>query len=180
MSLLKQQNLLARIFTDENLRRKFFETPEIVAQRYDLSEKDCAELREIISADLNSFADSLFYKRLNGVEKLLPLTKKILKKDFQKYFREFALNFQPESVKKHLEDAVEFTKFLAEKVSDNKSAKDSANYEQARLLFGSYHKSFIIRLFDYDLRRISAETPAKKKTLAIWLRFGKLVKHFII
>lgn len=180
MSLLEQQNFMARLFTDEDLRREFLKNPENTAQKNNLDENDIAQLKQLLPAELNFFADSLFHKRCHEVEKLLPLTRKSLQKEFQNYFREFSKDFQPKSVKKHLEDAIGFTKFLSKKTFEKDWIKDLVRYEQARLNFNGYHKRFILKSFKFNVRDVISENPLKRKTFAIWLRVGKIVKHFII
>ena len=152
MSLLEAQNFLARIYTDENLRREFLSAPERTGRENNLSEKEIAELAEILPAELNLFADSLRWKRLREVEKLLPLTKQALAEDFEIYFREFAGVFLPATVKKHLEDAIQFAEFLQGKEKNWK--KDLAKYERAKLEFNNCGKNFIFKVFDYDIKEI--------------------------
>lgn len=177
MSLLDVQNFTARLYTDENLRREFLIAPVEIGKVNNLSEKEIAELTEILPAELNFFADSLRRKRLREVEKLLPLTRKALADDFEKHFREFANQFTPESIKKHLEDAIQFAEFLREREKDWK--RDAAKFEAAKLEFYAHGKSLVFRIFDYDVKEISrriAEPPPnfqKRKTFALWLRIGK-------
>ena len=168
MSLLDVQNFLARIYTDENLRREFLSTPEKTGKANNLSEAEITELAEVFPDELNSFADSLFYKRLREVEKFLPLTKRILEKDFEKQFRIFANSYLPSTVKKHLEDAVEFCSYLQKNKSTSDIVKNTAKFEQAKLEFFGFEKRFIIKIFDYDIK-----TNHKRKHLAVWLRIGK-------
>jgi hypothetical protein len=187
MSLLNQQNFLARLYTDENLRRSFLSEPAKIGRQNDLSESEIAELAAIIPAELNFFAESLYWKRLREVEKFLPLTKKAMAGDFEKYFREFANQFLPKTIKKHLEDAIEFCAFLQN--SGISWKKDLSKFEQARLIFNSNTKNFVCKKFDFDIREIlkelSCESPStrsnfpKRKTFAVWFRIGKKVKHFI-
>ena len=168
MSLLEAQNFLARIYTDENLRREFLSTPEKTGKANNLSEAEIAELAEVFPDELNSFADSLFYKRLREVEKFLPLTKRILEKDFEKQFRIFANSYLPSTVKKHLEDAVEFCSYLQKNKSTSDIVKNMAKFEQAKLEFYGFEKRLVIKIFDYDVK-----TNQKRKHLAAWLRIGK-------
>jgi len=183
MSLLETQNFLARIYTDENLRREFLSAPERTGRENDLSEKEIIELAKILPAELNLFAESLFCKRLREVEKLLPLTKETLAKDFEIYFREFAAGFLPATVKKHLEDAIQFADFLQSK--EEGWTKDLAKFEQTKLEFYGGSKRFILKVFDFDIKEISrqdTEAPGefkKKKTFAVWLRIGKIVRQYI-
>ena len=47
MSLLNVQNFLARIYTDENLRREFLSAPEVIGKANNLNETEIAELAEV-------------------------------------------------------------------------------------------------------------------------------------
>ena len=100
MSLRDVQNFTARIYTDAQLRREFLSAPEKFGKQNNLTEREISELIGVLPDEINFFADSLFSKRLREVEKLLPLTKRILTTDFEKHFREFAVQYTPESIKK--------------------------------------------------------------------------------
>lgn len=187
MSLLQQQNFLARLYTDENLRKNFLSEPEKVGRENDLSEREIADISQIIPEELNFFADSLFRKRLHEVEKMLPLTREFLGKDFENYFRRFSQNFHPSSVKKHLEDAIEFVNFIAEAEIKDVWVKDSAKFEQAKLEFTGRGKNFVVRVFDFNVKEFQLNGAGKrgfqikrKKTIAVWLRIGNRVKHYIV
>lgn len=175
MSLLEQQNFLARIFTDESLRQSFWENPELVGKENGLNEAEIAQLKEIIADDLNYFADSLFHKRLHEVEKLLPLTKRVLEKNFAKLFQQFSQTFQPSSVKKHLEDAIEFCKYLQTQQVEQLFAKETAKFEQTKHEFFSQDKTFSFCLLRHDVF-----SQRKKLRLAVWYRVGKQSRHFIL
>lgn len=183
MSLLDVQNFLARIYTDENLRREFLSAPEQTGRENNLTEEEIAELSAILPAELNLFADSLRWKRLREVEKLLPLTKQALAEEFEIYFREFAGGFLPTTVKKHLQDAIQFAKFLQSKEKNWK--KDLAKYERAKLEFNNCGRNFIFKVFDYDIKEIfragvrAQREFKRKKTFAVWLRIGRLARQFI-
>lgn len=184
MSLLQQQNFLARLYTDENIRNRFLSEPEKIGNENDLTEQESAELARIIPAELNFFADSLFWKRLRETEKFLPLTKKVLKEKFVGLFREFSQIYNPKSVKKHLEDAIEFCRFLQGSAIEPAFIKDIAKYEQGKLEFFGLGKLFVCKKLDYDIREISDQTVVsdlkKKLTFAVWLKIGGKIKHFLI
>jgi|SRR5215213_542430 len=189
MSLQDVQNLLARIFTDEDLRLRFLAEPEKTGAENNLSDAEIIQIKQLLPEQINFFADSLFYKRLREVEKFLPLTRKVLNKDFEKYFREFANQFQPQTIKKHLADAIEFAEFLQPKKIEPVWAKDLARFEQTRLSFNNSEKRFLLKRFDFDIREILKEISRagakarsdfpKRKTFAVWLRIGARAKHFI-
>jgi hypothetical protein len=168
MSIQDMQNFLARIYTNGNLRREFLSAPYEIGQANNLSKKEIAELVEVFPEELNSFADSLFYKRLREVEKFLPLTKNAFGKDFEKRFRGFADSYLPSTVKKHLEDSIEFCRYLQKDKSASSIEKNTAKFEQAKLEFYSLEKRLVIRIFDYDIK-----TNQKRKHLAVWLRVGR-------
>ena len=172
MSLLNTQNFLARLYTDEVLRREFLSAPEKIGQENDLSERELAELAEVFPDELNSFADSLRWKRLREVEKLLPLTRAQLNKEFERHFRDFARNFYSQSIKKHLDDALRFCDYLQTDRTVSETAKNAAKYEQAKLEFRALNRRVVARLLDFDVT-----TGERKKRLAVWLRVGK--KEFV-
>jgi hypothetical protein len=173
MSLLEQQNFLARLFTDKNLRQSFWENPSKIGKDNGLSELEISQLNEIVSKDLDFFAESLFHKRLQEVEKLLPLTKKFLDKDFSKVFRGFSQTFQPKSIKKHLEDAIEFCKYLQN--VETQYVKDAAKFEQTKHEFFSRQKLVSLCLLKHNIFNLK-----KKITIAVWYRTGNQTRHFIL
>lgn len=171
MSLLEQQNFLARVYTDENLRRKFLAAPGKIGRENDLNESEISEILEIFPDEINRFAESLIWKRLQEVEKILPLTKQNLGADFIKFFREFAPTFNSTSVKKHLEDALAFAAFLQHQ-NLSPLAKNITKFERAKLEFYALRKNLVVRRFDFDI-----QNGEPKKHLKIWLRVGK--KEFV-
>jgi hypothetical protein len=170
MSLLEQQNFLARLYTDEKFRRAFLNEPLKIGAENNLNEAEIIELSKVMPDELNFFSESLFVKRLREVEKLLPLTRKILVENFQQHFRAFTNNYNPQTVKKHLEDAIEFCKYLQTKQIET---KDAAKFEQAKLEFHGYGKSFKFVRLNYNI-----ETFEPKKGFAIWIKIGKTIKYF--
>jgi hypothetical protein len=184
MSLEEQQNLLAKLYTDAEFRRAFLSEPAKIGAENELSEREIEEIAEIMPEELNFFADSLVWKRLREAEKFLPLTRRVLGEDFAKYFREFSQKFNPQTVKKHFEDALEFCRFLRNRnISD--FAQNAAKFEQSKLEFFGLEKPLVVCRLDFDVRKFNASeqnfsggTPARQKKIAVWLRIGKRVKHF--
>ncbi len=173
MSLLEQQNLLARLYTDENFRQRFLSEPEKTGKEIGLSENEITEAAEIIPDELNFFADSLFWKRLREAEKFLPETKKVLGEDFTNLFREFSRNYIPQTVKKHLEDAVEFCDFLAQNQELSKQTRSIAKFEQSKLKFFGFEKCFVFCRLKHE-----SKIQGKQKSFAVWLRLNRKIFHF--
>lgn len=184
MNLQKQQDFLARLLTDENLRRNFLSEPEKIGAAYGLTGNDVTELSEILPEQLAFFSDSLFWKRMREAEKFLPLTKRALKDKFPVLFRQFSETFQPHSVKKHLEDAVEFCRFLQNSEIDPPFVRDVAKYEQGKLEFFGGGKRFVCKRLQYPVKEAfdknDVSTLKKKLTFAVWLRIGGKNRYFLI
>ncbi len=186
MSLQEQQNFLARLYTDAELRRAFLSGSEQIGAQHDLNKSEIAEIAEIMPEELNFFAESLFWKRLREVEKFLPLTRKFLGKGLVILFREFSKKFNPQTVKKHLEDSVEFSTFLQNQAV-SEIAKNVAKFERSKLEFYGYGKRFMFCTLNFDIREIQHQDPEtmnlnlkKRKTIAVWSRIGRKTKHFFI
>lgn len=184
MSLHEQQNLLARLYTNAQFRREFLSEPAKIGFENGLDENEIAEIVEILPEEINFFAESLYWKRLREVEKMLPLTKEILKENFARLFREFSQNYNPQTVKKHLEDAIKFGEFLI-KSDVSAIGKNAAKFEKTKLEFFGYAKRFALCKLDFDFRTIDRKGEKeqvfelKKKTIiAIWLKIGSKTKHF--
>lgn len=183
MSFRKQQDLLARLFTDKELRLAFLSQPEKIGAEHGLSAEEIAELSVILPEELDFFAESLFFKRLREVEKLLPLTRKFLGSDFAVKFREFSACYNPQTVKKHLEDSVRFCQFLQNDLNDD-VARNIARYEGTKMKFFGYGKRFAFCFLDYDMKEISSgnfqlkEKIRRAKTVAIWCRIRGRTKYF--
>lgn len=194
MSLLEMQNFLARVFTDAPLRRAFLEQPEKVGFENNLSRAEIEKIKQILPEQINHFSDSLVWKRLREVEKLLPVTSQALGKDFEKHFQDFSARFPPpQSIKKHLDDALAFADFLQTMDIQPVWTKSAAKFERARLEFNfSPRRRFLFERFEYDVREIfkalhdvRATARAqnlsfpKRKTFAVWFRFGGKARSFV-
>lgn len=181
MSLAEIQKLTSRLYTDSDLRREFLSEPEKIGRRFDLTANEIAELAAVLPAELNFFAESLFNKRLREVEKLLPRAKQILATEFENHFRSFSKSFLPASIKKHLEDAVQFADFLIKQNIEPVWLKDSIRYEQANLIFHGYGKKFLLRRFKFNIKEISRQNsqPRGKPIVAVWFRVGGKTRHFV-
>ena len=179
MSLRKQQDFLARLFTDESLRQNFLEDSAKIGAENGLSAAEIADLQAVLPQEIRFFAESLFWKRLREVEKFLPLTKNTFEKDFTELFRTFSQNYNPHSIKKHLEDALEFCKFLqSQNISD--FSKNVAKFEKTKLDFFANDKNFAFCKLNYNIKTIHDNTCAPKKQInfAVWLKIGNKTHHF--
>lgn len=187
MSLSETQNLLVRLYTDADLRRRFLADAETIGRENNLTEQEIAEIARLLPAELNSFAETLFRKRLGAVEKTLSLTRKALGRKFELCFREFDREFHSASDRKHIALSIAFARFLESKTLEPAWAIDAARFESAQLEFYGLSRKFVVRSFDQDIRlviegiyrgNLSLDFE-RRKTRAVWLRIGKQARHFV-
>lgn len=182
MSLKQQQDFLARLYTDEKLRHRFLSEPDKIGLENELTEREASDLALIVPAELETFAESLFWKRLREVEKLLPRTRDAMGVTFARSFREFSRTFRPNAVKRHLQDAIAFVDFVKKNLTGPQV--DLARFEQAGLEFNGGGKKFVLRKFDSDVRDFldpgKGGAFTKRKTIAVWIRLGGKSRHFFI
>jgi hypothetical protein len=187
MSLLEQQNFLAKLYTNERLRRDFILEPQRIGHEYALTASEIMEISQVFHEEITFFAESLFRKRMNEAAKYLPLTKQILDHDFETLFREFSETYQPKTIKKHSEDANHFCLFIQKNESVEDILKDAAKYEAAKLKFFVEGGNFVFCRVHFDLTEISRKIARQQKSnyknktkIAVWIRLGKKIKHFVL
>jgi hypothetical protein len=172
MSLLEQQNLMARLYMDANLRRAFLSDPSGVAGPFGLSSGEIAEIALVVPEEIGSFADSLLRKRMHEVGKMLPLTRSALRESFGPHFIKYVGKTPGSSEMNRREDVLEFCRYLER--GGPGPVRDAARFELARIEFYSGKRNFVIRRFDHDIRN-GRLTP--RRTYSLWIRIGKHIVH---
>lgn len=180
MSLLEQQNLLARLYTDADLREAFLENPHSIAAEFGLTREEAQSITAILPDEVTFFSRSLVYKRLREVEKLLPICRNVLGDEFARLFEEFSSDYNPTSIKKHLDDALAFTGWLLGRET-SPLVRDAARFESAKHRFFASNRRFSYCLLGHDFRRgFDSEKYLPRKTLALWFRFRTRVHNRLI
>lgn len=176
MSLLEQQNFLARIYTDPRVRDQFVSEPETVGLEYGLNPSEIDDLKTVAGDDIVFFSDSLIWKRLREVERLLPRTRKALGADFCSFFFKFAPAFNPQHTRKHYEDAVKFCDYVeAETIAV--SVKNAARYEKAWLTFINERPLVTCCRLSRD-RNPDTEIRTGRLGLVVWIGVAGRTFHF--
>lgn len=168
MSLLEQQNLLARLYLDESLRRAFLSDPTAVAEQFGLSDEETAEIALVVPEEMNTFAGSLLRKRIHEVEKMLPLTRAALQDSFESHFIKYADATPSSQEMTRIEDVLEFCRYLERAGSG--AVRDAARFELAKIEFYSGKRNFIVRRFDHDIRH---GRLTHRRTYSFWIRIGR-------
>ncbi|GAC1401478.1 MAG: hypothetical protein NVSMB56_16580 [Pyrinomonadaceae bacterium] len=193
MGVIEVQHALAELYTNAEVRARFFSTPLKVGKEFGLSESESCRLAQIPAAELDSFAASLVNKRLGEVVKLLPLTYRICGENFVETFRRYAAtHVPPRCIKKHIADALDFARYIGKiKTLDPEIApelvRDLLRFETARLIAANSSRHLVVRFFRYDVVRL-AENAAREDTnaldsnsivrqgVAVWWRFSSFAK----
>ena len=179
MALAQTQALLARLFTDDDLRREFFEAPIAVAMRFGLSMHDTERLAGIDRRETEVFAQSLIGKRALYARRALPLTARALGDRFDALFRQAIGGAAREATNRS--DAAALTAFL-----DRRAAKceleppwvaDLARFELAFIDAGRSGAALFFRAFDFDIASLAQAlargeeiSPARRRTFGVWAR----------
>ena len=117
------------------------------------------------------FATSLKRKRLGEVRELLPRSAKALNKDFSKFFWQCAETYNPQGIKKHLDDAIAFATYI-EKMNNIEPEwiLDLVKYEKAWLEAAEPNQRLIVRYFLYAID--DNFQVLKQPFLAVWFRLS--------
>ncbi|TLG77947.1 hypothetical protein [Methylocystis sp. B8] len=179
MALAETQALLARLFTDEDLRREFFESPIAVAPRFGLSMHETQSLVSIDRREMEAFAQSLIGKRALYARKALPLTAQALGDRFNPLLRETIRGVARD--KKHRTDAAAFAALIDTRIACRRLEPpwlaDLARFELAFIDAGRSGATLFFRRFDFDvasvanaLARGEEVNAVRKKTFGVWVR----------
>lgn len=174
MGLRETQTLLARLFTDEEARRAYFDDPLAAARRFGLSASEAESLTMLDRREVEDFAASLLGKRALDARKLLPLTGKTLGRAFD------ALLF--EAIKGHAAgdrraDAAALSALLSSRRMEPAWIGDLARYEMAFIAAARPGALFLARRFlwpvDDIARRLLSDADASvapRRRIGLWLR----------
>ena len=182
MGLAELQRTLARIYTDAQLRERFFGDPLKVGREIGLSAEDARLLSQMSAKQVNTFADSLHNNRLLGVAKLLAMTRRVLGERFEAHFRHYVAAHVQGGTPQYLDDARTFAAYLEQRLREERVGSgwtlDLLRYEKARLKAADPNRRFVVAFFRHDISRLvrsvarKEETPSvvKRATVALWVR----------
>lgn len=191
MGLAEVQLVLAQLYTNTELRERFFANPQVVGEELGLSVDEQQQLALLSAQQVKGFASSLKRKRLGEVRELLPLTARVLGKDCSKLFWQYAETYVPQGIKKHWEDALAFASFVQNVEEIEPSwIVDLVRYEEAWLQASVPNCRFQVCWFNYNISWLvrsltdNWRTPRAiyQPTIAIWFRLtpkGKL-RHKVL
>lgn len=175
MGLQEQQDLLARLYTDPEFRAAFSSDPAGIGRDAGLSPEDLTAIATISSSDIDAFSESLFRKRLNEVKKLLPITMRVIGGDLDDHFRRFSTTFNATGAHKHLDDALEFSRFLRSASDILSPARDAARFEGNKLEFFRGNRWFLLSTAKYAM---DTPIPTPRFAVGLLIRFRGRIYRF--
>ena len=187
MGLKEQQDLLARLYTDIELQEDFARGPDVVGERFGLKAGETRDLSAIAEGEIRWFSDSLYWKRLREVTKLMPVSSWYIGVEFGSLYREFSRGYRPASAKKHLEDAPMFAKWLATGRHLDPLAVDVIRFESARLRHGGEGRRLTTCHLKHDVRPLfdyggpdAIHDVRRRRSIAVWVGTGRRTRMFFL
>src|SRR4030095_6572160 len=119
MSLSDIEQILTRLSSDEELRARFVENPFALGRELGLTPAGTRQLRREAADRFNSFAATPHEQRFVQVNKLLPLTHRVLRERFTNYFNLYVAEHGPPAVSRLFGDVLRFAEYLEEKLKDD-------------------------------------------------------------
>ena len=115
MGLEAVQAALARLYTDDGLRERFFAAREETAAAMGLAPDDASRVAAVDRGQVEAFAESLRIKRFGEVRDLVPRARAVLGDEaLGERFFAVAPGFLPSGVYKHVADAMAFAAALGD------------------------------------------------------------------
>jgi hypothetical protein len=178
MSLSDIEQILTRLSSDEELRARFVENPFALGRELGLTPAGTRRLRREAAERFDSFANTPREQRFVQVNKLLPLTHRILRERFTNYFDRYVAEHGPPAVERL------FAEYLEEKLKEDYLGSgwtlDLLRFEKARVKAADPNRRLVVQTFRHDISRLVRGFARKDKeallevvvrrTVALWWR----------
>lgn len=172
MELAATQKLLARLFTDSQLRNRFYANPVKVGAEFGLSPETASTLAVVPEARVHDFAKSVRRRRLEAVTRLLPCSAKCLGPAFGEAFRDYVLQHALPAEAQAWFDAVSFGRFFRQWIRNRKGVptwqQELLAYESERLGFEHGRDRFNCHLSLFPGHRTARRVSAGEIPTKVW------------
>jgi hypothetical protein len=184
MALSDIEQILTRLSADEELRARFVENPFALGRELGLTPAGTRRLRREASERFDSFANTPHERRFVQVNKLLPLTHRVLRERFTNYFDRYVAEHGPPAVARLFGDVLRFAEYLEEKLKGDYLGSgwtlDLLRFEKARVKAADPNRRLVVQTFRHDISRLVRGIARKDKdallevvvrrTVAVWWR----------
>lgn len=138
MELAASQKFLARIFTDSQLRTRFYADPVAVGSEFGLSPEGARALAALPEEQVHEFSKSVRRQRRDAVSRLLPTSVKCLGPAFGEAFRDYVIVNALPAEAHAWRDALGFNRFFQSWAASHRVPRwqrELMAYESDRLEF---------------------------------------------
>ena len=184
MSLSDIEQILTRLSSDEELRARFVENPFALGRELGLTAAGTRRLRRVAAERYNSFAATPREQRFVQVNKLLPLTHRVLKDRFTNYFDRYVAEHGALSFERLFGDVLHFAEYLEEKLKEDYLGSgwtlDLLRFEKSRVKAADPNRRLVVQTFRHDISRLVRGIARKDKdamfevvvrrSVAVWWR----------
>ena len=184
MGLSDVEQILTRLSADEELRARFVENPFALGRELGLTPSGTRQLRRVAADRFDSFAATPRERRFVQVNKLLPLTHRVLRERFTNYFDRYVAEHGAPAVARLFGDVLRFAEYLEEKMKDDYLGSgwtlDLLRFEKSRVKAADPNRRLVVQTFRHDISRLVRGFARKDKeallevvvrrTVAVWWR----------
>src|ERR687890_921862 len=182
MSLSDIEQILTRLSADEELRARFVENPFALGRELGLTPAGTRLLRREAAARFDSFAATPRERRFVQVNKLLPLTHRVLRDRFTNYFDRYVAEHGPPAVARLFGDVLLFAEYLEEKLKEDYLGSgwtlDLLRFEKSRVKAADPKRRLVVAYFRHDISRLVRGVARKdamfevvvRRSVALWWR----------
>jgi hypothetical protein len=176
------EHILERLAGDEELRRRFVDDPFALGRELGLSASAARQLKRAATARFDSFAATPRERRFVQVYKLLPLTHRVLRERFMRYFDRYVNEHGPPAVENLFGDVLRFAEYLEERLRDDYLGSgwtlDLLRFEKARVKAADPNRHLVVAYFRHDISRLVRGIARKdapfevvaRRSVAVWWR----------
>jgi hypothetical protein len=184
MSLSDIEQILGRLSAEPELRARFVENPFALGRELGLSPTGTRQLRREAAARFDSFAATPRERRFVQVNKLLPLTHRVLRARFTSYFDLYVAEHGAVAIERLFGDVLRFAEFLEAKLREDYLGSgwtlDLLRFEKSRVKAADPNRRLVVAAFRHDISRLVRGVARKDKeallevvvrrTVAVWWR----------
>src|SRR5215210_5204927 len=184
MSFSDIEQILTQLSSDEELRARFVENPFALGRELGLTPTGTRRLRREAAERYNSFAATPREQRFVQVNKLLPLTHRVLRERFTNYFDGYVAQHGAPAVSRLFGDVLLFAEYLEEKLKDDYLGSgwtlDLLRFEKSRVKAADPRRRLVVAYFRHDISRLVRGVARKdrealleivvRRSVAVWWR----------
>jgi hypothetical protein len=184
MALTDIEHILARLSADDELRARFVENPFALGRELGLSASGTRQLRREAAQRFDSFAATPRERRFVQVNKLLPLTHRVMQGRFTAYFDRYVAEHGAPAFEHLFGDVLHFAEYLEEKLREDYLGSgwtlDLLRFEKARVKAADPRRRLVVATFRHDISRLVRGIARKSKdatfevvvrrSVAVWWR----------